>query len=249
MKNSLFVSVALLALLAVPALAQQHEEHNAGRGRESGAAHSQARPAARPNNNVARPAARPNNAAPRPATRPTNNVARPGNNAAVQRPHGNQPIPAPTALPPGMRPGQDSQGYRPGNNRPGGDNHRPGNNNRPGDNRPGFSGNGHRPGGDMRPGGRPDYSHFRDYHRSFQASRRFHAGSYRRPSGWYYRRWTYGQTLPSLFWGQNYWLNDYIDYDLPPPPPGAVWVRYGDDALLIDRYSGEIISAQYGVFY
>ena len=34
-----------------------------------------------------------------------------------------------------------------------------------------------------------------------------------------------------------------------PPPPDAVWVRYGDDALLIDRYTGEVIQVEYGVFY
>ena len=30
---------------------------------------------------------------------------------------------------------------------------------------------------------------------------------------------------------------------------GAVWVRDGDDALLIDRYSGEVIEVEYGIFY
>ena len=36
---------------------------------------------------------------------------------------------------------------------------------------------------------------------------------------------------------------------LDPPPPGTVWVRYGNDALLIDRYSGEVIQVVYGIFY
>lgn len=40
-----------------------------------------------------------------------------------------------------------------------------------------------------------------------------------------------------------------MDYALPPPPPGAVWVRENDDALLIDQDSGEIITVEYGVFY
>ena len=34
-----------------------------------------------------------------------------------------------------------------------------------------------------------------------------------------------------------------------PPPPGTVWVRYGRDALLIDRYTGEVIQVEYSVFY
>ena len=52
-----------------------------------------------------------------------------------------------------------------------------------------------------------------------------------------------------MFFGQNYWLYDYSDYGLPYPPPGAAWVRYGPDALMIDQYSGEIIEVVYGAFY
>lgn len=98
-------------------------------------------------------------------------------------------------------------------------------------------------------GPRRDYSGFRDYHRSFNSSRRFRAAPYRRPAGWYERRWTFGEFLPALFWSSSYWLNDFDYYDLPPPPYGTVWVRNYDDALLIDRDSGEIISVRYGVFY
>jgi Ni/Co efflux regulator RcnB len=98
-----------------------------------------------------------------------------------------------------------------------------------------------------RGGGHPDYS---SYHRNFTAPHHFHAPSgYRRPSGWYAHHWTYGEILPRLFWAPDYWLNDYVDFDLAPPPPGAVWVRDGDDALLIDQYSGEIIEVEYDVFY
>jgi len=113
--------------------------------------------------------------------------------------------------------------------------------NRPGDNRPNNAMRG--------PGPRRDFSSARNFHQNFRSPRRFHAPAYRRPPGWYYQRWSFGQILPALFWAQQYWLNDYMAYDLPPPPPGAVWVRYGNDALLIDRYSGEIITVQYGVFY
>jgi Ni/Co efflux regulator RcnB len=96
------------------------------------------------------------------------------------------------------------------------------------------------------PGPRRDFS---SYHRNFNAPQRFHAPSYRRPQGWYSHRWVYGETLPALFWAPQFWLNDYVDFELPPPPPGTVWVRDGDDALLIDRYSGEIVEVDYGVFY
>ena len=106
--------------------------------------------------------------------------------------------------------------------------------------------------GDRRPGysgPRRDYSGFRDYRRSYNSPRRFRGPTYHRPPGWYDRRWTFGEYLPSLFWSSSYWLNDFNSYALPPPPYGTVWVRNGRDALLIDRDTGEIISVRYAVFY
>lgn len=98
-------------------------------------------------------------------------------------------------------------------------------------------------------GGARDFSTFRDFHRDIHAQHRFHIGGYHRPSGWYSHRWTFGEFLPAPFWVQDYWLADYYDYDLPPPPYGTVWVRVNDDALLIDEDTGEIITVVYDVFY
>jgi Ni/Co efflux regulator RcnB len=78
---------------------------------------------------------------------------------------------------------------------------------------------------------------------------RYRGNAWRWPSGHSYRRWTFGMTLPSLFWGSNYWISDYSYYGLAYPPPGTVWVRYGNDAILIDRYSGEILEVVYNQFY
>jgi Ni/Co efflux regulator RcnB len=106
---------------------------------------------------------------------------------------------------------------------------------------------------DFRPGRgaapRHDFSGFRDFHRNFQASRRFQVPVYRRPAGWYSHRWVFGEFLPAAFWIRDYWLIDFADYDLPPPPFGAVWVRVDHDALLIDEDTGEIITVAYDVFY
>jgi Ni/Co efflux regulator RcnB len=98
-------------------------------------------------------------------------------------------------------------------------------------------------------GQRHDFSNFRDFHRSFNASRRFQAPYYRRPTGWYDHRWSFGEFLPTAFWARDYWLDDFAAYGLPPPPYGAVWVRVGNDALLVDEDSGEVITVEYSVFY
>ena len=91
-----------------------------------------------------------------------------------------------------------------------------------------------------------DYSSLRS---NVQSSHRYHAGSYRQPYGYHSRRWSYGQRLPTLYFVSDYWITDYLDYALFAPSDGLVWVRVGDDALLIDRYNGEIIRVEYGVFY
>jgi len=88
-----------------------------------------------------------------------------------------------------------------------------------------------------------------EFNRIFRSARRFHAPSYRRPQGWYYHRWNYGEVLPRPFWISAYWLTNYWLYSLTPPPYGYIWVRYGDDALLVDQYTGEIVQVVYDVFY
>jgi Ni/Co efflux regulator RcnB len=98
-------------------------------------------------------------------------------------------------------------------------------------------------------GSRHDFSGFRDFHRDFRAPHHFQVSAYRRPAGWYNHRWAFGEFLPTAFWARDYWLVDFAEYDLPPPPYGAVWVRVDRDALLIDEDSGEVITVEYDVFY
>lgn len=104
---------------------------------------------------------------------------------------------------------------------------------------------------DNRPGGYRNDNRWTQYNRAFNAPYRFQFRGpvYQRPQGFYYRRWTYGDFMPSLFWGARYWIDDFRFYGLMSPPPGTVWVRYGDDAVLIDRYTGEVIQVEYGIFY
>ena len=87
------------------------------------------------------------------------------------------------------------------------------------------------------------------WERNFSATQRYRWGPYYRPDGWYYRRWTFGMVLPSIFWTRNYWIMDYWMFDLMNPPYGYVWVRYGDDALLVNVQTGLILRVVYSVFY
>ena len=87
------------------------------------------------------------------------------------------------------------------------------------------------------------------YRRNMESPRRYRIGIYHGPRGYSYRRWHYGERLPVEFYARDYWLLDFVAFGLFAPPPGYVWVRYGDDALLIDTETGEIVQVRYDVFY
>lgn len=106
-----------------------------------------------------------------------------------------------------------------------------------------------------RPGRQPpDWSQHRRFdpklwQRNFTAQNRFHWRPYHQPQNWHYRRWVFGMVLPTLFWTRDYWIVDYWMFGLMNPPYGYVWVRYGDDALLVNVQTGLILRVVYGVFY
>lgn len=64
-----------------------------------------------------------------------------------------------------------------------------------------------------------------------------------------YQRFGIGLFLDSLFFDQRYWIGDPYYYRLPPAPPGTQWIRYYNDVLLVDVYSGEVIDAIYDFFW
>jgi Ni/Co efflux regulator RcnB len=91
-----------------------------------------------------------------------------------------------------------------------------------------------------------DVSKFR---RNVTAERHFHFRDYHGPADYAYHRWSYGDNLPREYWVQDYWITSFLNFGLDSPPDGYVWVQYGNDALLIDEDTGEIIEVQYGIFY
>jgi Ni/Co efflux regulator RcnB len=84
--------------------------------------------------------------------------------------------------------------------------------------------------------------------RIFQTARRFHIAPYVQPRGWFFRSWAYGDFLPQGWFDAPYYL-DWGYYRLPMPPIGCEWVREGNDALLVDVWTGEILSIEPNMFW
>lgn len=78
---------------------------------------------------------------------------------------------------------------------------------------------------------RYDWRDWRNAHRNV-----FRLPSYRAPYGWNrsYSRFSIGIYLDSILFGPDYWIDDPWTYRLPPVYGTLRWVRYYDDALLID---------------
>ena len=60
------------------------------------------------------------------------------------------------------------------------------------------------------------------------------------PRRWAPRRYVVGAVVPPFFLSAPY-VVDVVRYDLPVPPPGAVWVRVGNDLLLVDQATGRVL--------
>ncbi|HEV2043164.1 MAG TPA: RcnB family protein [Sphingomicrobium sp.] len=77
----------------------------------------------------------------------------------------------------------------------------------------------------------------------------FRIGFYSDPFGYSYRRFGIGSYLYPNYYQSNYWINDPWQYRLPPAYGPYRWVRYHNDALLIDIYSGEVVDVIHGFFW
>jgi hypothetical protein len=85
---------------------------------------------------------------------------------------------------------------------------------------------------------------WRRRHRSW-----FHLGFYFDPFGWGYSPYQIGWRMWPSYYSSRYWINDPWYYRLPYAPPGYRWIRYYDDALLIDTWSGEVVDVIYNFFW
>lgn len=80
---------------------------------------------------------------------------------------------------------------------------------------------------------------------------RYRAGRYYAPRGWDYgyRRFSVGIFLNGLLYSNSYWLDDPYDYRLPPAYGTLRWIRYYDDALLVDVRDGYVVDVIHNFFW
>jgi hypothetical protein len=70
----------------------------------------------------------------------------------------------------------------------------------------------------------------------------FRGGFYNSPyNNFGYSQLSIGVVLGSLFYDQQYWINDPGYYHLPDAYGSYRWVRYYNDAVLVDTYTGEVV--------
>lgn len=91
---------------------------------------------------------------------------------------------------------------------------------------------------------RYDWRDYRKHHRSL-----FHLGVYFDPFGWGYQRFGIGWRMWPSYYDQSYWLNDAYMYNLPYAPWPYVWVRYYDDAVLVNVFTGQVADVVYDFFW
>ena len=93
---------------------------------------------------------------------------------------------------------------------------------------------------------RYDWRGYRTQNRSLYRLPRYYA-----PSGWGYgyRRFSPGFQLSALLYSSNYWISDPFAYRLPEVDGPYRWVRYYNDALLVDTYTGEVVDTIYDIFW
>ena len=95
----------------------------------------------------------------------------------------------------------------------------------------------------------------RDNRYDWQSYRSRYSSHYRLPSyyspyrDWNYRRLSIGFSLWPLFYSERYWINDPWYYRLPDVYGPYRWVRYYDDALLVDIGTGEVVDVIENFFW
>ena len=97
---------------------------------------------------------------------------------------------------------------------------------------------------DWRRDPRYDWQRYRDRNRSI-----FRIGLYVDPFGWGYRPISYGWQLQPNYFADRYWISNPAYYSLPAVGWPYRWVRYYDDALLVDVRDGRVVDVINSFFW
>jgi Ni/Co efflux regulator RcnB len=102
---------------------------------------------------------------------------------------------------------------------------------------------------------RPSYDGFRNHYYRYDglhyyARTRYRLGAFYWPYGFGPQVWLIGDWLPPPFFhDDSYYLDNYWSYGLYQPPYGCRWMRVGNNAVLVDEFTGEILDSVYDLFW
>ncbi|MGD9810809.1 MAG: RcnB family protein [Sphingobium sp.] len=92
----------------------------------------------------------------------------------------------------------------------------------------------------------------REYAKDLRDYRRAHRNVYQR-GNWQapfrYHRWEVGNRMNRGYYGSRYIINDPWRYRLPRATGHLRWIRHYDDVLLVNLYSGQVITAYHNFFW
>ena len=88
---------------------------------------------------------------------------------------------------------------------------------------------------------------WRDYRNRYSSL--YNLSNYYDPYRNSYRRFSIGISLWPDYYSSRYWLSDPSQYRLPPAYGPYRWVRYYDDALLVDIYTGQVVDVVHSFFW
>jgi Ni/Co efflux regulator RcnB len=98
---------------------------------------------------------------------------------------------------------------------------------------------------DWRRDSRYDWERYRYSNRNL-----YRVGRYDSPyRGHRYRPFSIGFRLGPDYYSHRYWINDPWRYRLPHAYAGTRWVRYYDDVLLVDLFTGRVVDVIYDFFW
>lgn len=91
---------------------------------------------------------------------------------------------------------------------------------------------------------REDWRDYRQHNRQL-----YKRPAYVGPRGYRYRPVTVGYRFQPAFYGSRYVIADPYRYRLPRPAGYQRWVRYGNDAVLVNARTGRVVSVYDGFFW